>query len=398
LLVPRTYPPTGLDGTGIFYMLEPGDYYVAVSAHPWYAMHNAAERKSSSAPRSANPTLDVAYPITFFDGATSEANATPVQLAPGARESITVTLHAVPALHVSIPALKTEGINREFAPLVQANLQSRFFGSDFTLVDPPEREYDRDGNLTLSGVAPGAYELQEGDPPRRVDLNLSGSTEVAGNTGTGAAVLNVKVLAPGKESLPSDLILQLNWHDKIHPQLSHRADIEAGKCSFDTLPPGDWELELLGRWASVPILSISVNGRTTAVNHIHVGERPIELEITARASALRVEGFALNLGRGQPGVLVLLVPVDLRSHSDWLRHDQSDSDGSFSFSAVQPGNYTLIALEDAWDLEWRSPEFLFRFLAGGDTVTIPDQPTGIYHLPVAAKIQPAISLPAKTGN
>jgi hypothetical protein len=94
-------------------------------------------------------------------------------------------------------------------------------------------------------------------------------------------------------------------------------------------------------------------------------------------------------------VLVLLVPFDLRNHSDWLRHDQSDSDGSFSFPAVPPGDYTLIALEDAWDLEWRSPEFLSRFLAGGVAVAIPDQLTGIYRLPVTAKIQSALTPPAR---
>jgi hypothetical protein len=138
-----------------------------------------------------------------------------------------------------------------------------------------------------------------------------------------------------------------------------------------------------------------VNGKPAATNRIHVGEKPIELEIVARASALHVQGFALNEGRGEPGVLVLLVPLDLRNHSDWLRHDQSDSDGSFDFPGVAPGDYTLIALEDAWDLEWRSPEFISRFIAGGVAVTIPDQPTGIYRLSVAAKIQSALSQPTR---
>ncbi len=393
MLVPHTFLPTGLDGALTLYMLDPGDYYVAVSAHPWYAMHNTIERSASGEPRSANPALDVAYPVTFFDGATSEAGATPIHLVPGAREQITVALHAVTALHLSIPAMNAQGPGEEPGPPTQATLRSWLFGSDFDLAEHPEREYDERGNLTLSGIAPGAYQLLEGDPPRRVDLNLNGSTEIVGSAGAGAAALKAAIRAPDNGSLPQELKLLLNWQDKVHPQLSHLADVEAGKCSFETLPPGDWELQLLGRLAQVPILSISVNGRTTATNHIHVGEKPIELEVIAHASALRVEGFALNQGRGQPGVLVLLVPVDLHDHSDWLRRDQSDSDGSFSFPGVPPGRYTLIALEDAWDLEWQSPEFLSRFLAGGVAVTIPDQPTGIYRLPVAAKIQPSRSQP-----
>jgi hypothetical protein len=396
LVVPYNFLPTGLDGLLIVYALDPGDYYVAVSAHPWYAMHNTVERSAPGESRSANPTLDVAYPITFFDGATSESNAAQIHLLPGTREQITVALHAVPALHLSIPAINVEGSKEGPGSPIQATIRSWLFGSDFDLAEIPERDYDENGNLTLSGIAPGAYQLLEGNPQRRVELNLNASTEVAGNAGAGAAALKVSVHAPEKESLPPELRLQLNWLDKVHPQLSHRADVEAGKCSFDSLPPGEWELELFGRSSLVPILSITVNGRTSATNHIHVDGKPIELEVTARASALRVEGFALNQGRGQPGVLVLLVPVDLRSHSDWLRHDQSDSDGSFSVPAVPPGNYMLIALEDAWELEWQSPKFLSRFLTDGVAVTIPDQPTGIYRLPVAAKIQPALSQQTST--
>jgi hypothetical protein len=395
LLVPRTFWPTGLDGLLVAYALDPGDYYVAVSAHPWYAMHNTIERSGSGESRSANPTLDVAYPITFFDGAKSEASATSIHLLPGAREQITVALHAVPALHLSISAINIQGSREESGVPIRAAMRSWLFGSDFNLSEVPQQDYDEKGNLTLSGVAPGAYQLLEGDPQRRVELNLSASTEIAGNAGTGAAALNVTVRAPDRESLPQELKFQLSWQDKVHPQLPHSADLEAGKCSFETLPPGDWELQLAGRSALVPILSISVNGRTAATNHIHVGDKPIELEVVARASALRVDGLALSQGRGQPGVLVLLVPVDLRNHSDWMRHDQSDSDGSFTFPAVPSGNYTLIALKDAWDLDWQSPEFLSRFLADGVAITIPDQPTGIYRLPVAAKIQSALSQPPR---
>jgi len=395
MLVPHAFSPTRLDGVLTVYMMGPGDYDVAVSAHPWYAMHDTIERSASGEPRSANPALDVAYPVTFFDGVTSEADATPIHLAPGAREQITVALHAVTALHLSIPSRNVPGPREEFGPATPATLQSRLFGSEFNLTEQPEPDYDEKGNLTLSGIAPGAYQLLEGEPQRRVELNLSASTEIASNAGADAAALRVSVHGAENGSLPPELKLQLNWRDKVHPQLSHRADIEAGKCSFDTLPPGEWEIELLSRLASVPILSTSVDGRVTATNHIHVGEKPIELDITARASALHVEGFALKQGRGQAGVLVLLVPVDLHNHSDWLRNDQSDSDGSFSFPGTPPGHYTLIALEDAWDLEWRSPEFISRFLAGGVSVTIPDQSTGIYRLPVTAKIQSALSQPAR---
>jgi len=35
-----------------------------------------------------------------------------------------------------------------------------------------------------------------------------------------------------------------------------------------------------------------------------------------------------------------------------------------------PGRYTLMAIEDGWDLEWDDPDVLKKYLAGGESVEI----------------------------
>jgi hypothetical protein len=68
--------------------------------------------------------------------------------------------------------------------------------------------------------------------------------------------------------------------------------------------------------------------------------------------------------------MVALIPKDPQSHLDMFRRDQSDSDGSFVLPAVIPGNYTLIAIEDAWGFQWLQPDVLNRCLQHGQNLTI----------------------------
>jgi len=43
-----------------------------------------------------------------------------------------------------------------------------------------------------------------------------------------------------------------------------------------------------------------------------------------------------------------------------------------------PGRYTLMAIEDGWDLEWADPSVLQKYIAGGESVQIvPNQKTEI---------------------
>ncbi len=46
------------------------------------------------------------------------------------------------------------------------------------------REMGLHGTMEISGIAPGHYELTQGDPPRIVDLDLASSQQVDANAGS----------------------------------------------------------------------------------------------------------------------------------------------------------------------------------------------------------------------
>jgi hypothetical protein len=128
----------------------------------------------------------------------------------------------------------------------------------------------------------------------------------------------------------------------------------------------------VGAGASLPVASISVAGRAHAGNLLTVRDRPLSVVVTVSLGASRVQGFARKDGKGLAGAMIILAPRNAAAFRSLVRRDQSDSDGSFSLRDVVPGQYTLVAIEDAWELDWARPEVLARYLPRGIPVTVTD--------------------------
>ena len=87
---------------------------------------------------------------------------------------------------------------------------------------------------------------------------------------------------------------------------------------------------------------------------------------------MNVEGFAKRAGKAAPGAMVVLVPKDPDSHRELFRRDQSDQDGSFSLGDVIPGSYTIVAIENGWDLDWSRPGVIANYGKHAKIVTVSD--------------------------
>ena len=96
-----------------------------------------------------------------------------------------------------------------------------------------------------------------------------------------------------------------------------------------------------------------------------------------------VIGVALRDGRPFAGAMIVLVPADPAHNEILFRRDQSDSDGAFTLTGVVPGAYTVLALENGWELEWTNPEVLKSYLGGGVPVRV--QAKGKYDIKVAVQ-------------
>jgi 5-hydroxyisourate hydrolase-like protein (transthyretin family) len=361
--------------------LEPGDYMIAVKARPWYA--TSPNRGGAQAQETeAEAALDVAYPVTYFDSTTDESSAGTVTLETGAREEADISMHAVPALHLSVQSTRRQDGAVQHQELVQTIFGLQVEGEGFGQSDG-----GRANSAEYTGVAPGHYELTQGDPPRLVEMDATLSQQVDPSAGVPMqTVSGVVQTAPGVPWAGRGVIM-LEFADGTGPPIAP-AQIENGSFKVNNVPAGAWLVEAMGQETQMPILAIGPRGgRAQAGNRITVDDKPLALVVTVSAGNTRVEGFARKDGKGVAGAMVILVPKDLSAIAELARRDQSDSDGSFALLNVAPGDYTLVAIEDAWGMDWFDPAVISRYLPHGMAVTVKDKPDKVQHLAQPVPLQ-----------
>lgn len=365
------------DDTGAFEFsnLSKGAYVVAVAAEPWYAMHVGGRRRSA-----ANAALDVAYAITYFDSTTEEAAATPIMLAGGSRVEADISLHAVPALRLVVGAPR-----KQDGSVATPQLRQTIFGTDVGVTSVGFEDSTQVGGREFMGIAPGQYEVTQGDPPRVVVLDANTSQQVEAGAGIPAFAVNGTLESATGEPFTGNVVVTLEPADPALGLRPQEAEFSRSSFSLATVPAGKWIVRAQQSGLAVPVISVAAGGRVQAGNAVTVRDRAVTLVVRLAAGGMRVEGFARREVKGVAGVMVLLVPKDPARFPELVRRDQSDSDGSFVVRDVPSGAYTAVAIENAWGdgnngLDWTRPEVIARYLPGGVAVTVTDAENRVMHL------------------
>ena len=377
------------DGSYEFSEQTPGEYHIAVVAEPWYARHH------TGAGIALSPELDVAYPVTYFDSTTDEAASTPLHLGPGVEVRANLALHAVPALHMALAGL--QDANAAFDGSVQ--LRAHIFGQ---LLDTPTGSVTSaptDG-LELTGFAPGSYELAATQQGVRMSLTAAASGPIPLDQAKAASPIHGSL--ENLDGKPIDAPTQLTFTvAAAGPETvtdSGFAPIQfapiqtvaqGGQFALETMPAGSWTVRLADSYGVPLVVDSIVYGQSESHGPRFTadGAAP-RLRIRAHSGRVTLQGVARAGGKPMAGVMIVLLPADSAQTAQMARRDQSDSDGSFALLSVQPGRYTLLALADAWDLDWSHPGALARYLPGGQPVTVSAGQSGVVALSRPLAVQP----------
>jgi 5-hydroxyisourate hydrolase-like protein (transthyretin family) len=376
-----------------FWNLMPGTYFLAVQAKPWFGVHRSLLRnqQQSQAQNNAAAALDVAYPVTYYDGATEEDAATPIALSSGDRAELNVALHAVPALHLMVHGADSGNSTHGYTPppqLKQSILGQEAMASNAGVRQGPPGS----GMVELFGVAPGHYTVTQGNPPRSVALDASGSggVEVDPTQGTPAASVTVKLRMAGDAPLPQPLqlwLLAANGQQRVMPVSAVADGPGRANATFAAVAPGNWTLLAQSGNLALAVVSIQTAKAARQDSRFQVEDRPLSLSVVLIQGITQVTGFARKDGKGLPGVMVVLVPRDPAANLALFRRDQSDSDGSFSLPNVAPGRYTVVAIEDGWEMDWARPEVIARYLSQGIAVTVTESSGKLLRLSAAVPVE-----------
>src|SRR5208283_1559309 len=227
-------------------VLRPGRYFVSVSAKPWYAVHPRTWQAAGgdSGPR-VSSALDVAYPTTFYGGATEAEGAAPIELKGGEKAEIDIRMNPVPALHlvfrVPVPAEQTEQeqMNQFRIPI----LQKRVFDTE-EFVQPGQMQPLSPGVYEISGVAAGRYDVSirsadPNEPQQFTEMNLAHDGQDLNTTqGETLGKLKVTVKMPGEEPLPRQYAVGLR--DARQRVVAFQPGDAGGVASFQAVKPGTY--------------------------------------------------------------------------------------------------------------------------------------------------------------
>jgi Carboxypeptidase regulatory-like domain len=398
-----------------FWRLMPGTYFVGVSAQPWYAQHgtrrpaisvtqengdggfqsvdrlDATVEQNQSLVRlepivEQNQSLDVAYALTFFSNAKDIGGAAALTVHAGDAEIADFRLQAVPALHLlvktatpdatqggSVKEQVVQNVNANVNVLVVQTLTEGTMvpvNAGYTAVGP--------GLAEVTGVPPGRMNVDvSGNSPkgsgtmhRSQSVQLSSDTEIdATENGSGIVVSGVLRVDDGS-AVPQPA--QVRLRNTATGEAFDTEVAATGEFSFRNSPVGTGGYELMivqGQGLYIKSLS-SPNAKTSGRSFQIATAQDVSVTIVASQGNGRVTGFAMKDGKPAAGVMIVLAPEDLHGNPALFRRDQSDSDGSFTLGNVVSGRYTLMAIENGWDLEWADPDVMQKYVAGGEKVQL----------------------------
>ncbi len=360
-----------------FYRLPPGEYLIAVIAHPWYSQYQPPPDFS----REDVPDFDVGeadlnltFPVTYYSGATDSASAQPIKLQPGDRATADMLLSAQPAYEIRFPRPEAdESVRRTTMHEVQTSI----FGAPVD-VHSMVNTMNNGRVDVVRGLAPGDYIMQTRNympaPNGASNVTADESRQIVKVSNAGAELKQTTPSTPVTGSVELDGIRGALRQTTIRFQKADGTVVDTRTTANGALEPfhlfpGVYEYSAFSQQGVIKSLEAAnakVIGRT-----IEVADKPVTLKVTLADFATKITGTVLSTeGKPFPGAMVILVPDDIVHNQNIIRRDQSDTDGTFTLRVVMPGKYRLMALQDAWDMEWSNPTVLAPFLPSSTALEV----------------------------
>lgn len=383
----RAYAQTDDRGAYELANLSPGSYRVAVQAHPWYAQV-AQQGGASAAEPALDPSLDFAYPLTWFPGSYDVATAETIVLHAGDTRQADFHLVPIPSIHLKIVpppgvAEAVDGRQGQAFPMVEEIAP----GSNGPRAISIATSRDSQGQFDVSGLTPGLYQvrlaapgqerhatmvevtansvrtLDLGAPPSniaRITIHVDGSSDVSEEYGSRrGGGLNVSLI---------DTDTQRGTFSSMSSEGGFAGRTESRNLTDRNIevPPGRYEVVLQGR-PTIYLVGLSAKGAQASGRYLTVPAGETTLTVHVANGRANLSGIVTLEGKPAVGAMVLLVPITIEEPDsiDFLRQDQTNTDGSFDIGSVIPGRYILVAIDRGWQINWGDRSTLRHYLAHG---------------------------------
>jgi len=377
----RTRAMDATDDRGVYEFddLPPGEYQLNVQAQVWYSI--AAQQRTSAADQApVDPSLDVAYPLTWYPGTANRTEAETISLRAGDTHQADFQLLPVPSVHLRIlPQTDAAADGRRIPSYPMIERISEEGGGGFV---PAAAHIDPQGGIEVSGLAPGRYEIRMQGPGQEVKpalVDVTGGPPQTLDMGAAATMASVSIHMDGIPETEANSI-EVSLIDPTTGRNAARSGGDGYLLSGSLLrrrratttghivevPPGLYEVILSGN-PELRLTGITAQSATAVGRFVTVPSGDSILNLHVAEGRATVTGFAAIQGKASIGAMVLLIPATLGDPAglNIIRRDQTNTDGSFDLNDVLPGEYILIAIDHGWQVNWRDPSTLRGYMMHG---------------------------------
>lgn len=342
--------------------LASGEYYLAVTGTPWYAS-SPHSGDDDSAP--GKEIMRAAFVPAFYPNTADPRAAAPIEVKPGQEAVASFSLFAKPGFALTVQCESCTGKVMRLDLISEGVLGTQSFH---------RTEYIYARSL-MPAVSPGMYTVRisnqdTGNPiVATATADLTGAdAEVALTPREGARVYGQVTLQNADPRLLSRMFVTLRSEDFRTPSFS-REIAPDGTFQVPVSWPGKFRLWITG----VPgVFASRVTSEDSAFQNgvLTIGDATlVKLNVVASGGMGRVKGFVRRNEIPASGVLVVLASAALTSDPGLYLGFKTDSDGSFDFRNVRPGDYRLFTVNNT-ELEYANPEAIRPYLEGAKPLTI----------------------------
>jgi hypothetical protein len=303
---------------------------------------------------------------TFYPRARTVEEASFIQLETGGEAQASITLSFAKAVTIKGSIASSTSMSAGSAHLYQ-----RYRSQHISFLEAP---VSAEGKFEMGNIPGGSYELfaysaaSSGPSSWNVrqiievgpsDLDLTFRADYLGG-------IRGRVLFEGDHPRTgaTPLVLLRNQEDTT---LRIQPDAE-GTFSWNNFPMGRYEVSVSSADYAAAYLA-DPSGRHLPLTLEINSSEPVHRDVVLTRAVSAIEGTARLGDQPYVGAFVLLLPKD-SAQRDAYRLDQSDSDGSFRLAKIPTGDYTLIALTDGADVEYRDQKIAAALAQAGKPVHI----------------------------
>ncbi len=369
--------------------LAPGSYLVQAdvgggSGGWFFRMSNGTDK---GATRGSKKKEESVYAPTYYPNESSPEQATAIVLKPGEETEANFSLARVPAHHIlgkvtGFPATGDDDKGKT-QRMVMAVRQGSQMPVGMGLVNP-DSSFDV-GPLPAGKYKLVAFQIQEESRVSGTTEAVLGSSDVSGvNIAVNAATrkitgvihkdgdakvdyskLYVVLLPENLDEFAANTGGNFNLVDGLSSAAGFAEVKKDGTFTIDLVPTGEvYRVALsangggLEDWFTSKVL---VGGQDVLEQGLKITQAMGPIEIMISNNAATVEGTALDADKKPfANAEVLALPADskLRKRFDLIQKTEADQQGRFKLRGVRPGEYLIMALEDAQEQPFLQDEFL----------------------------------------